>query len=195
MRWSTIMLRLMSHVPRWSIVPVQKPQTIDGHSYFVVLYTWQICTWLGMSIRDRAAAIEYAIFHDMPELRTSDMPGPVKRQVVNPDLMDSFEYETMEMLGLEVPQVRSELKDIVKLADIWDATAYLAMECGAGNMFVRDLFEHHYDALTDGFLKWRINQGEQVLKDLQRAANGMGFTIIQDGFGLANDGSEEECPF
>lgn len=76
----------LSHVPRWAITPIGRPQSVAEHSFRVAAIIMelaeQMCE-LGLGKQDITRftneCIRWAIVHDGPEAWTGDTPGPVKR--------------------------------------------------------------------------------------------------------------------
>lgn len=82
-------LLALSHVPRWAIVPMLRPQSVAEHSYRVTV----ILAWLTNQIHTThplpdggpdymgPRSWSYAMAHDVEECRTGDIPGPAKRRL------------------------------------------------------------------------------------------------------------------
>lgn len=112
-------LRLMQ-VKRWPVNWTGRDQSVAEHSYGVLLITISLVE--SMSAMDRARysgdCLLYAIFHDMNEIYTGDIPSSFKRQLrANyPGIKTEFDDQT---------DVSEEVKAIVKLADCLEAIYYL----------------------------------------------------------------------
>jgi len=130
--------RTIAFVPRWTIARTINRQYVDGHSYFVVLYTSQLCKWLALDDHTTLACITRAIWHDQSELGTSDIPGPSKRNICDKAKLKAFERRIHERyLGGEGVFVGNALADrVVKVADIFDACMFMATEYQMGNKLV-----------------------------------------------------------
>lgn len=68
----------ISYVPRWSIVPHGRPQSVAEHSWRVARLAMTIADLLGYDEARRNAAAARAIMHDVEEAVTGDVPSPVK---------------------------------------------------------------------------------------------------------------------
>lgn len=141
--------RVLASVPRWSIVPVTRRQYVAEHSYFVSLYVAEL---LGLSIFDhwtaerKLAAIKYALIHDAGEARMGDTPGPVKRLTVNRPAFDEVEAAVTRGMGYTDRNgfgwhTDSEIKLVVKAADLIDEFFYLNMEASMGSKIVTNLVQ------------------------------------------------------
>lgn len=169
--------RLMSHVPRWSIVRQIKGQNVAEHSYFVALYVSQICDVLEFDMETKWLSIEAALYHDLDETFTGDIPGPSKRSMVDPDKTLAF---TNKMLverfnGYGFRQVERKkitgIPLIIKLADLVDEVMYLSTEFQMGNASVeaplsssRTRMYQALDALADGYPQCKDKCG--VLREI-----------------------------
>lgn len=135
-------LRLLSFVPRWQIAPRFRTQTVAEHSYFVALYTMQLLqhktNWREYM---HVAAISHALQHDVAEARTGDMPGPVKRAVVDRDKLEAYETEALALMGVEELDIdevaMAEIEALVKVADLIDEYFHVATEIAMGNSLIR----------------------------------------------------------
>lgn len=147
--------RYMSHVPRWSIVPVSRFQSVSEHSYFVSLYVMELLKlpcfdhWT----QDRKfCALRYALVHDVAEARMSDIPGPVKRMIKDPAKYEATERRVTRDMGFvdrygQDYYEDSDIKDLVKVADLIDEFMFLTMELQGGNGHVRILLQQVKDRL------------------------------------------------
>lgn len=154
-------IRLLAFVPRWQIAPRFRTQNVAEHSFFVVLYTKQLMEhkW-HWSDNTRLQALECAMFHDVPEARTGDMPGPVKRAVTDPDKLASYEAEQLEVMGIEERTYTQEVLDLVKVADLIDEMFHVAMEISMGNgLIVRQMqvtTDRFHAAVRRANLPWEV---------------------------------------
>ena len=132
-------LRDASFVPRWTTVRSHRTQSVADHSFYVAIYSEQIAghlSWPG----DRHELLLWALWHDMPETATGDIPGPMKRRIseVAPDTLPTIDAETM---GYRFPSAPVDWDDahgvggdqIVKLANKIDELAWLMTEKQLGN--------------------------------------------------------------
>ena len=131
-------MRDLAHVHRWGILRRIRQQSVAEHSFFVTIYAIEIAEfikWPG----DHYTLIRGALSHDMPEVRTGDMPGPTKRAVLDAGRLDSFEHRTMQdlfPLHQSFFRINGEAGAILTTADILEATLFLADESHLGNRSV-----------------------------------------------------------
>lgn len=142
-------IRDVAFIKRWSIVRTLRDQSVSEHSYNVTMYTNDICVILGLPDAVTLAALRYALWHDVDEIFSGDVPGPNKRALLGSDarpkwdgqlwewLAKTFGKRVRERMGLEVclPTSKSEetVKLVVKLADWLDAAMEMATEVQFGN--------------------------------------------------------------
>lgn len=139
--------RMTAEVPRWAIAPVNKRQSVAEHQYFVALYASKICWMLQIDDHDTAKILNLALRHDVAEVRTSDIPGPVKKEIVNDAALAKLEKDFHTGCGLDyvaawnlTPGEAKLYFAVLKLADIVDEYLYLKMEMARGNSLVRPVF-------------------------------------------------------
>lgn len=127
------------------------PENVAEHSYDVALLTHALCTirteLFGGEI-DTGRAVVLALFHDVAEVITGDIPSPVKHHDAaikqNLRAMESLAGEQLlamvppELLRSYRPLIRpsaadAELTSIVKAADKLSAYLKCASEIAAGN--------------------------------------------------------------
>lgn len=127
--------RDLSHVPRWGIIPVVKRQTVAEHCYYVTLYASHILLALNLDTPEIIhSTLFHCVEHDRSEVYTSDIPGPAKRQLVDPAVEKA--YEKVEDARRFTTDKFDDVKVAVlirKLADLMDEYAYWEEEQMLGN--------------------------------------------------------------
>lgn len=148
-------LRNMATVKRWGIVPTIKDQSDAEHTFFVICYVNDICTYLEVTDDVRLAALKYAIWHDMDEILTGDVPGPHKQHfmIKNSNWMFKsmekiFKRRTDRMYGRFTNGAEGKneaMHTIVKSADLIESVLFLVEENRLGNSNVNE----HIAVLSD----------------------------------------------
>jgi 5'-deoxynucleotidase len=133
-------LRDLAYVPRWSIVRVAKPQSVAEHSYYTAVYALQIArlvrweaNWLPL--------VEMALWHDVEECFTGDMPGPVKHELYGKEARSAIINKMTARFGIEwvadtpayTPVGLHQAQQIVRVASLVDDAMFLAGELQRGN--------------------------------------------------------------
>lgn len=155
--------RDMAHVPRWAILRKNRTQSLAEHSYYVSLYALhvaQIIGWRG----NYASLLSHALYHDMDETVSGDIPGPYKRTAVDKSkgrdatarvLSERFGYGVVnKVLGVD-----DEIKAIISVADTIDELCYLIEEVRSGNSWVKPV-------LTE--VRVRLKRRWQLLPAVER---------------------------
>lgn len=142
-------LRDLSFITRWSIVRTNRDQNISDHSFYVAIYTNDICHILGLPPEIHLAALQYALWHDVDEIFTGDMPGPNKRRLlsITDYAIENWKAKirewTSSIFGMwnirsgghtaHTNQSSKVVKAVVKVADWMDAAIFMAGEAQMGN--------------------------------------------------------------
>jgi len=130
-------LRVMSTLPRWGIVRVLHRQSVAEHSFYVALYADGIADLLGWTNESRRVhLLRSALWHDVDEIVTGDIPGPVKRAIPQRDTFETYVITEMRKHFVSYPRAREEEKPVLVAANLLDECAYLLGETRGGNMHV-----------------------------------------------------------
>lgn len=125
-------LRGLSHTWRWNYHPRVRQESVAEHSYWVAVIVAEL---LDMKCEDpifRSRCIMAALYHDMEEAITGDLPSPVKRGRAWKDVELAAFNELTGEDATEV-DVDPEVKRIVKMADIVSALLFADEEYMTGN--------------------------------------------------------------
>lgn len=115
----------VSHVKRWQIVRTAREQTLAEHLYRVWLLVREFGPRVGLTPDEVRAAENFALLHDLPEVKTGDIATPVKSMLPPLDHIESaFSHEHLDAMAA---CTRKSLK-LVKLCDLIEAAAFLQVE-------------------------------------------------------------------
>jgi len=142
-------LRDMAFVPRWVILRRNRQQYLAEHSYFVAVYADQLARLIGWT-GDYAALMRYALWHDIEETITGDIPGPAKRVIckdrsVTPGAMISMDRVSETARAKFGNDFANDIPDdkgthaIVSMADSIEEMSYLNDEEDSGNNRVHSI--------------------------------------------------------
>lgn len=128
----------LAHVPRWSRVPLLRPQSVAEHSFRVGAIALEICRRLNHFGKHNALGyanvvlehrvLLWALVHDGPEAETGDVPYPTKKFVRDMTGIDPFSrqedmacpwYRSMSH------EVHSNEVAIIKIADKIEEVLFL----------------------------------------------------------------------
>jgi len=113
------MMRL-SIVPRWTIVPMNRHQSVAEHSFRVAVIALEIAE--AEELEEVAAIVKLALIHDAAECFTSDLPTPVKGMIKN---LSSIEQKSCPWVLEEAVAQPVYNHQIVGMADALEAYAFL----------------------------------------------------------------------
>lgn len=139
----------MKYIERWALMRNSRPENLSEHSLEVALIAHALCTIgnvrYGLELNGERAAL-LALYHDVSEIITGDLPTPVK--YFNADIETAYrqvESVAIEEMLKQLPddlrpvyhdilhENDEELKTIVKAADKLSALIKCIEEKSAGN--------------------------------------------------------------
>ena len=113
-----------SHISRWGIVQTATRQNIAEHQYRVWALVRQWGRAINLEYAQQKWAEEWALHHDLPEIRTGDAPTPHKTPEVKAYL-SKLEYEICPELKYIESELYAETKEFCKFCDTAEAVLYL----------------------------------------------------------------------
>lgn len=148
----------LNHLPRWSILPTIKEQTVAVHVHNVVRITSRIARlWFKLSDEELLVAILWAHHHDDDESIAGDIQAPAKTYFDKQAFEEDHESHFF-------PRPPEKIERIVKLADRMEWIYYLTMEVAMGNKFVSEQLRRNTQKLlalaTEYFgdeIMWKVN--------------------------------------
>lgn len=111
-------LLLLTYVPRWSIIPINRPESVAEHSFRVAVIAMEIAQ---RSNLETYPVIYRALIHDAPECATGDLPSPIKRRLSELRGVEKLLCPWWDSGG----PARDIFDHIVKAADLIDLQTYL----------------------------------------------------------------------
>jgi 5'-deoxynucleotidase YfbR-like HD superfamily hydrolase len=137
----------LSHVPRWTITPMSKPQSVAEHSFRVGVIAVEIFRRLErytaphtphyFAVNSEGLVMRWAMIHDVAEAYTGDIPSPLKSKLRDRGVnIDAIDFELCPWLSFEEESMPKIVKVIVKLADSIEALSWvMAYGDGAKNLY------------------------------------------------------------
>lgn len=117
----------LCHVPRWSIVPHTRHQSVAEHTFRVLVIARELAADLG--IRLRSGDLLAILTHDAPESKTGDIPTPAKRAIndtVDADVIATAEYTMLPWKEFDFATDNNSLADqVFKMADMIEAYTFI----------------------------------------------------------------------
>lgn len=131
-----------AYTKRFHTVPTIMQETVGHHSMLVsgLLYIlWP----------EKQHLLIHAIFHDLPEHVTGDVPSPGKRMFVDRERLKAAEHTLMIGAGLHLPQLSAEDERCLKIADILAGMITCNQELTMGNRMVYESMENYMAYLKE----------------------------------------------
>lgn len=144
-----------SGVRRFHTLPTLFHDNVGQHTGGVMyLVNYMVSGIVGDS--ERLALILRAMFHDLPEFKTGDIPSPTK-SALNLDSLEAMEAD--HMADFEITEDLTDPEDltdvvpewaeaIVSVADAADGMIRAAVECRSGNACFREAYSNYERYLT-----------------------------------------------
>ncbi len=155
----------MKYIRRWSLMRSLRDETDMEHS-FQVAYVAHALAIIGNELYGKAydigKVLSLALYHDLPETITGDMPTPIKycrpeMRAVYKDIEKNAGRSLLATLPEEIrpafaasiaPEGKSEEKALVKMADKISAYLKCLEETKAGNTEFRLAMEGKFEELS-----------------------------------------------
>jgi hypothetical protein len=109
-------------VKRWHMIDTTRQQTLAEHSANVAALVYLLCTSCPEAYFATADATIAALFHDMPEVFTGDIPSLSKTHI---DGLDELEHEVTPAIAKIVANSSSRL--LIKLCDLADGIRFIRL--------------------------------------------------------------------
>ena len=113
----------LHYIQRWVIVPMRRPQSVMEHSYRVAVITDFLSRGSNL---ERTPLLQYAMYHDILETVTGDIPSPYK-SAMHIEELDAAK-RLQEFYFPDLGRLESEIKPtgvlLVKVADLVEAYCY-----------------------------------------------------------------------
>lgn len=126
-----------SDVLRYHTVSTITRETVGHHSHGVAMMTLLIDPTASRQL------ICAALFHDLAEHQTGDIPTPAKREFGIGGQVEELEERLMLAAGIKMPYLNKQDKRTLKLADLAHGALYSAREVQMGNRRMRPVFDRY----------------------------------------------------
>ena len=125
-------LRLAT-VKRWHMVRTLREQSVAEHAALVQIIGLQILGDFSSGVYDelnKGMLMEWALYHDMPEVILGDIPTPFKQilEEKSPGLIENIEMEMFPEYAMIKEDTPELIKIIVKFADLFEAIKFISIE-------------------------------------------------------------------
>ena len=174
----------MKYIARWGLMRNSRPENVAEHSLEVAIITHLLCELrnrrFGGNI-DVSKAVLTAVYHDVPEIITGDLPTPVK--YYDPEIKDAYkrvEHAAVDKLLSAVPEDLREgyaplfeeesdpwIAEIVKAADKLSALIKCIEERRSGNTDFSEAERQTLEAIK----KMRLPEADAFIEEFLPSYN------------------------
>lgn len=126
-----------TEVTRYHTVTTLVKETVGHHSHGVAMLTLLLNPMASRQV------LMAALFHDLAEHQTGDIPSPAKRQFGIGDKVDQLELRLMRAAGVVMPELCAEDARTLKLADLAQGALFCAREISLGNSRMRTVLDRY----------------------------------------------------
>lgn len=144
MRQTLDFLLAGAEVNRFHTYTTLQNETVGHHSHGVA------CLVLMMDPSASKAVLIAALFHDLSEHRTGDIPSPAKREYGIGEQVEKLELRLMLEAGVIFPELSPKDARTLKLADIAHGALFCLREMSLGNRRMRAVYDT-YISYADKF--------------------------------------------
>ena len=135
---------------RYHTMRMHDHQRIDSHSYGVMMLVLLLTDGPDITLERRDTLMRAAMFHDLAEHITGDIPAPVKRTLGTGwrETYSSYEDELLEDHRLLVSLNEADAR-VLKMADAAEGCLHCIEERRMGNQETQSLFHNFWSYLKD----------------------------------------------
>lgn len=137
MRSTLQFLTAGTEVVRYHTVLTLQRETVGHHSHGVA------CLALLIQPDASRELLIAALYHDLAEHQTGDIPSPAKREYGIGDQVAALEHRLMKAAGLSFPYLDPDEERILKLADIAHGALFCVREMSLGNRRMRSVYDRY----------------------------------------------------
>ena len=148
-----------SEVKRYHTVTTLVSETVGHHSAGVALMAMMI------DLNPSKGLLISALFHDLAEHQTGDIPSPAKRKYGIHDQVNDLEEKLLRAAGLAMPQLDEIDRRTLKLADIAQGALFCSREISLGNKRMRGVFDRYISYAEEMMLIGREKQLFDLIKE------------------------------
>lgn len=155
-------------------------ENVAEHSFYVALYTMELCNKLNIKDKYKLYAIQKALIHDVHEVEVSDIPHNVKAAF--PKLLkvcniaeEDFNLKTFpdfieeeNRLIEENKSIHSFLNEIVNLADVISVLQYASLEVQFNNKSFEEVVKSSVERINESLTLLSSVAYESDLNELRK---------------------------
>lgn len=157
-------IRKLNHIKRCALFPLINPSSVAEHSFHVAVmakvYSMELSSIPSVEV-DASKAVNLALFHDVEEAVTSDIPWTVKNHLrtttdfdksINEYVSNHLDSYPRELLDLITEKCDGSVEWlVVKTCDMAELLLYCKEEYDTGNRHLGEMFKNGAEALKELF--------------------------------------------
>ena len=149
-----------TEVTRYHTVTTLVKETVGHHSHGVAM--------LALLLNPLASrqVLMAALFHDLAEHQTGDIPSPAKRQFGIGDKVDELEHRLMRAAGIVMPELSPDDARTLKLADLAQGALFCVREISLGNSRMRTVLDRYLAYAQEMILVGRERELFNIIKEI-----------------------------
>lgn len=149
-----------TEVTRYHTVTTLVKETVGHHSHGVAM--------LALLLNPLASrqVLMAALFHDLAEHQTGDIPSPAKRQFGIGDKVDELEHRLMRAAGIVMPELSPDDARTLKLADLAQGALFCVREISLGNSRMRAVLDRYLAYAQEMILVGRERELFNIIKEI-----------------------------
>ena len=151
-----------SEVVRYHTVHTLQRETVGHHSHGVAV----LCIILDPYCS--VAVLRSALFHDLSEHVTGDIPSPAKRAYGIGAQVSDLEHKLLDEAELAMPWLAGYEHRTLKLADIAQGALFCAREISLGNSKMRTVFDRYMSYAEDLELVGRERELFNIIQEMSK---------------------------
>lgn len=136
-----------SEVERYHTVRTLTTETVGHHSHGVAALT----ILLSQGKQMNPFILIAALYHDLAEHQTGDIPSPAKREYGIGDQVSELEDRLLASVGLAMPELTKAEQRVLKLADIAQGAIFCVREMQLGNKNMKTVYDR-YRSYAEAFV-------------------------------------------
>jgi len=135
-----------SEVNRYHTMITLQKETVGHHSHGVA------CLVLALNPEASRELLIAALYHDLAEQYTGDIPSPAKRDYGIGDQVSDLEKRLVKEAGLHWPTLTTAEQRVLKLADIAHGALFCVREMSLGNKRMYEVYDRFMSYATHMWL-------------------------------------------
>lgn len=152
-----------SEVSRYHTMMTLQRETVGHHSHGVA------CLVLVLNPEASRELLIAALYHDLAEQYTGDIPSPAKRDYGIGDQVSDLEKRLVRGAGLYWPTLTAAEQRVLKLADLAHGALFCVREMSRGNKRMLEVYERF---MSYAAYMWLSPEEQNLFTAIEEMANG-----------------------